>query len=99
MTKQELQAIASKSKNKREIERYLKRAGYHNTRYYKLTKGTNLQEIAKICTEECDEVDRKKYWLFVSFGIYNGYEWIWVEQTRKSPMRYAVTIWAKEQNK
>ena len=60
MTKQELQTILSKSRNKGEIERYLKRAGYHNTRYYKLTKGANLQEIAKACNEECDEVNRKK---------------------------------------
>ena len=56
MTLQELQAIVTKSRNKREIGKYLKQAGYYNARYYKLTKGTNLQTIAKACTEECEEV-------------------------------------------
>lgn len=68
MTKQELQAILDKSKNKREIGKELKKLGYYNTRYYKLTKGTNLQEIAKACNEECDEADREKYYLFCIFG-------------------------------
>ena len=77
MTKQEVQAILDKSKNKREIGKKLKRLGYHNTRYYKPTNGTNLQEIAKACNEECDEADREKYYLFASLGNYNGYEWIW----------------------
>lgn len=97
MEKQELQTILDKSENKREIEKRLKKAGYHNTRYFRPTKGTDLQQIAKACTEECDEADRKNRWLFASQGTYNGYEWIWLEQTMKSPMRYAVSIWAKAQ--
>lgn len=96
MTKQEVQAILDKRKNKREIGKKLKRLGYHNTRYYKPTNGTNLQEIAKACNEECDEADREKYYLFASLGNYNGYEWIWLEQTQKSPNRYSVSIWVKE---
>ena len=77
------------------MEKRLKKAGYHNTRYFRATKGTDLQQIAKACVEECDEADRENHWLFASQGTYKGYEWIWLEQTKKSPMRYAVSIWSK----
>ena len=97
MTKQELQTILDGSESKKEIEQQLRKAGYHNTRFYKPTKGTNLQEIAKVCDEECEEANREKCWLFASLGSYKGYEWIWLEQTNKSPKRYSVGIWAKEQ--
>ena len=96
MTKQELQVIIDKSKNKRGIGKKLKKLGCYNTRHYKQTKGINLQEIAKACNEECDEANREEYSLFASFGTYNGYEWIWLEQTQKSPDRYSVSIWVKE---
>ena len=65
MTKQELQAIVDKSKNKRGIGKKLKKLGCYNTRHYKQTKGINLQEIAKACNEECDEANREEYSLFI----------------------------------
>ena len=96
MTKQELQELLDKSKNKKEIGKILKKAGYHNARNYRPTKKLNLQRVARACEEECDEVDNGKYWLFASIGLIYDCEWIWLEQTRKSPLRYAVTIWVKE---
>ena len=95
MSKEQLQKILNNSKNKNSTVRELKKLGYHNTRYYKPTKGTNLTELARACTIECDEVDRKGFWLFGSIGYLNGYEWIWVEQTRKEPKKYNVTIMVK----
>ena len=95
MNKEQLQEILNNSKSKRNTVRELKRLGYHNTRYYAPTKGTNLQEIAKACDIECEEIDTARYWLFGSIGRYNGFEWIWIEQTKKKPKRYSVTIMAK----
>ena len=96
MTKGELQEIVAKSKNIRDMERVLKRSGYHNARFYKPTKGTDLQAVANSCDEECDEADRGKYCLFASFGTYGGYEWIWLERTKKEPVRFHVSIWVRE---
>lgn len=96
MSTEKLQEILSKSKNKDDAVKALKQLGYHNARFFKPTKGTDLQQIAKACVFECDEVDTPKYWLFGSFGEYNGYEWIWLEQTKKSPEKYNVTILVKE---
>ena len=95
MTKEQLQEILNNSGNKRSTVKELKKLGYHNTKYYKPTKGTDLQQIAKACKIECEEVETEKYWLFGSCGEYNGFEWIWIEQTKKNPQRYSVTIMAK----
>ena len=96
MTKQELQEILNTSKNKRKAGKILRKAGYHDVRFYRPTKGMKLQRVAKACEEECNEVDRGKYWLFASIGLVYDCEWIWLEQTRKSPQRYSVSIWVKE---
>lgn len=96
MTKRELQIIVDASKDKRQIEKRLKILGYHNTRFYRPTKGADLQKIAQACEEECEEKERENCWLFASVGVYLGYEYIWLEQTKKSPRRYSVSIFAKK---
>jgi len=93
----ELQTIMDLSGSIRAVGQELREAGYRNTKYYKPTKEKDLQEVAKACDQECQEVDRGKYWLFGSIGHYDGYEWIWLEQTRKNPQRYTVQIWAKKE--
>ena len=92
----QLQEILNNSKSKRNTVRELEKLGYHNTKHYAPTKGTNLVEIAKACVNECSEVETRWHWLFGSYGQYNSYEWIWIEQTRKKPQLYSVTIMAKE---
>ncbi len=96
MTKQELQEILNTSKNKRKAGKILRKAGYHDVRFYRPTKGMELQRVARACEEECDEVDRGEYWLFASIGSIYDCEWIWLEQTKKSPQRYSASIWVKE---
>lgn len=95
MEKEQLQSMLASSKSKRELEKKIKKAGFRNTRFSRPVKGTDLQKIAKACDAECDEVDRGRYWLFASIGRCSGYEWIWLEKTRKQPIRYSVSIWAK----
>lgn len=95
MNKEQLQEILNNSKSKARTVRELKRLGYYNARHYAPTKGTDLQAVANACDIECEEIDTARYWLFGSIGYLNGFEWIWIEQTKKNPQRYSVTIMAK----
>ena len=96
MTKDDLTLIIKEGKKINTVKKMLKNRGYHNTRFYKPTKGTNLQDIARACMIEANEMDFGDYWLFGSTGVFKGFEWVWLEETKKEPVHYNVSIWTKE---
>ena len=99
ITKEELQTLLNTQKRKKQIVRLMKKQGYRDVRRCRNAKGTDVQRIAVACNKnECQSVETDGYELYGSFCVYDGYEWIWLEETRVSPIHFDVTILIKPLN-
>lgn len=96
ITVNELQQMLNEGKRKRKVIKILNKRGFKDVRKIPATKGIDARSVAIQCEyNKCKLVVNGNFGLFGSIGEYDGYEWVWIEETKVKPLRFRVTIMAK----
>lgn len=94
LTVEELQQMMDNNRRKKSVIKILKKQGFKDVRRIREMKGIDAQKVAIAC-EKCTTIELDNYELYGALGEYEGFEWVWLEETRLNPMKFDVTILAR----
>ena len=97
LTVEELQGMMNNNKRKKTVIKILKKQGFKDVRRIKSCKGIDAQRVAIACEDgKCESVETENYELFGAIAEVFGFEFVWIEETKINPVRYDVTILARQ---